>query len=86
LVSAKTRSFDSPFVHSKKETYTERRFEKLEKVQKKATKFILKTEDCYADRLKILNLYANQNQEQLAVKFQSVFQLSVKNASFLNAQ
>ena len=35
--------------------YTKTSIEKLEKVQR-ATKFILKTEDCYASRLKKLNL------------------------------
>ena len=32
--------------------YTRKGIEKLEKVQKRATKFILRTDDCYADRLK----------------------------------
>ena len=36
--------------------YTKKGIEKLEKVQKGATKFILRTDDCYGDRLKKLNL------------------------------
>ena len=36
--------------------YTKKGIEKLEKVQKRVSKFILRTDDCYADRLKKLNL------------------------------
>ena len=46
--------------------YTKNGIEKLEKVQKRATKFILKTEDCYADRLKKLNLLSMEKRRPLA--------------------
>ena len=36
--------------------YTKKSIEKFEKVQRRATKFVLKTEDCYAIRLEKLNL------------------------------
>ena len=38
---------------------------KLEKVQRRATKFILKTEDCYVSRLKKLNLLSMEKRRLL---------------------
>ena len=46
--------------------YTKKNTEKLEKVQKRATKFILKTEDNYEARLKKLNLMSLENRRFLA--------------------
>ena len=42
--------------------YTKKGIEKLEKVKKRATKFIARTDDCYADRLKKLNLLLEKRQ------------------------
>ena len=47
-------------------SYTKKGIEKLEKVQKRATKFILRTDDCYADRLKKLNLLSLEKRRLLA--------------------
>ena len=38
----------------------------MEKVQKRATKFILRTDDCYADSLKKLNLLSLEKRRLLA--------------------
>ena len=46
--------------------YTKRNIEKVEKVQRRATKFILKTEDNYETRLKKLNLTSLKNRRFLA--------------------
>ena len=46
--------------------YTKRNIEKVEKVQRRATKFILKTEDNYETRLKKLNLMSLKNRRFLA--------------------
>ena len=43
--------------------------EKVEKVQRRATKFILKTEENYETRLKKLNLMSLKNRTILAVTF-----------------
>jgi len=49
--------------------YTKKNIEKVEKVQRRATKFILKTEDNYETRLKNLNLMSLKNRRFLAVTF-----------------
>ncbi|XP_068725942.1 uncharacterized protein [Montipora capricornis] len=46
--------------------YTKKNIEKVEKVQRRATKFILKTEDNYETRLKKLNLMSLKNRRILA--------------------
>ena len=46
--------------------YTKKSIEKLEKVQRRATKFILKSEDCYASCLKKLNLLSLEKRRLLA--------------------
>ena len=46
--------------------YTKRSIEKLEKVQRRATKFILKTEDYYDSRLKKLNLSSLEKRQLLS--------------------
>ena len=46
--------------------YTKKGIEKLENVQKRATKFILRTDDCYAGRLKKLNLLPLEKRRSLA--------------------
>ena len=46
--------------------YTKKGIEKMEKIQKRATKFILKSADCYADRLKKLNLLSLEKRRLLA--------------------
>ena len=47
-------------------SYTKKGTEKLEKVQNRATKFILMTGDCYAGRLKKLNLLSLEKRRLLA--------------------
>lgn len=47
--------------------YTKKNIEKVEKVQRRATKFILKTEDNYETRLKKLNLMSLKNRRILAM-------------------
>ena len=46
--------------------YTKRGIEKIEKIQNRATKFILRSDDCYADRLKELNLLSLEKRRLLA--------------------
>ena len=46
--------------------FTKKNIEKVEKVQRRATKFILKTEDNYETRLKKLNLMSLKNRRFLA--------------------
>ena len=47
--------------------YTRKGFEKLEKIEKRATKFIFKTDDCYTGRLiKKLNLLSLERRRLLA--------------------
>ena len=46
--------------------YTEKGIEKLEKVPKRTTKFILRSDDCYADRLKKLNLLSLEKRRLFA--------------------
>ena len=46
--------------------YTKKGIEKMEKIQKRATKFILRSDDCYADRLKKLNLLSLEKRRLLA--------------------
>ena len=46
--------------------YTKRNIEKVERVQRRATKFILETEDNYETRLKKLNLMSLENRRFLA--------------------
>lgn len=45
--------------------YTKKNVEKLEKVQRRATKFILKTEDCYDSLLKKSNLLSPEKRRLL---------------------
>ena len=47
-------------------TLYQKNIEKVEKVQRRATKFILKTEDNYETRLKKLNLMSLKNRRILA--------------------
>ena len=49
--------------------YTKKNIEKVEKVQRRATRLILKTEDNYETRLKKLNLMSLKNRRILAVTF-----------------
>ena len=49
--------------------YTKRNIEKLERVQRRGTKFILKTQDKYDTRLMKLNLMILENRRVLAVTF-----------------
>ena len=46
--------------------YTKKGIEKMEKIQKRATKFILRSDDCYVDRLKKLNLLSLEKRRLLA--------------------
>ena len=52
--------------HTQRSPYTKRGIEKIEKIQNRATKFILRSDDCYADRLKELNLLSLKKRRLLA--------------------